>query len=96
MKDAQGNWRGRCTSPECKCDFFMSEDATNSACDYCGHPHTDHVVLALGPCTSCPPAECTEYVEDEGDEGKCSYCGCTTANHGRCKGLANLLHAVGL
>ena len=94
MKDAQGNWRGRCTSPECNCDFFMSEDATSSPCDYCGHPHTDH--LALGPCTSCPPAECTEYVEDEGDEGKCSYCGCTTASHGRCKGLANLLHAVGL
>ena len=81
MKDAQGNWRGRCNSSGCQCDFFLSEDADCSACDYCGHPPTDHDIMTLGPCTSC--GQCSEYVEDAGEEGKCSYCGCTPADHGR-------------
>ena len=81
MKDAQGNWRGRCNSSGCQCDFFLSEDTDCSACDYCGHPPTDHDIMTLGPCTSC--GQCSEYVEDAGEEGKCSYCGCTPADHGR-------------
>lgn len=83
MKDAQGNWRGRCNNPGCQCDFFLSEDVACSACDYCGHPPSDHVIMTLGPCTSCGDSECSEYVEDVGEEGKCSYCGCTPADHGR-------------
>ena len=92
MKDAQGNWRGRCNSSGCQCDLFMPEDTDCSTCDYCGHPPTDHVIMTLGPCTSC--GQCSEYVEDEGEEGKCSYCGCTPADHGRRNCVTITLYSV--
>ena len=93
MKDAQGYWRGRCNDSGCDCDVFMLEDAECSSCDYCGHPPSDHVLMALGPCTSCPPNECDEYVEDPGEEGKCSYCGCTPDDHSRCN-CVTTIHCV--